>query len=207
MTSSDSKPEQPEAAVDDLDERAVKQVGLSKKQQELMHSRLLANNFGNMVTVMMQSPHHQRVPLSELHSRLVPALAANQFRIAEVAKEGSGVTIPVGLIIWACVSNELHEKMKQQLDRPIMLKGDEWTSGDNLWIIDVVGAERFLAPLLTRLRKSEFKDRVAHYRTRTEDGVKIQTLQDGEAASTKDRETPPTTVADPSSNGPTAPVQ
>ncbi len=182
MTSSDSSPEQPETVANDIDQRSVKQVGLSKKQQELMHSRLLAANFGNMVTVMMQSPHHQRVPLSELHSRLVPPLTANQFRVAEAVKEGSGLTIPVGLIIWACVSDELHEKLKEQLDRPIMLNGDEWTSGDNLWIVDVVGPERFLAPLLTSLRKSDFKDRVVHYRNNTDDGVKIQTLQNGEIA-------------------------
>ena len=95
--------------------------------------------------------------------------------------------------------------MKEQLDQPILLKGDEWTSGDNLWIIDVVGAERFLAPLLTGLRKSEFKDRTVYYRIRTKEGVKIQTLQDAEAATTTTGKSPPTPTAGAPLNGSPAP--
>lgn len=176
MTTPDNHADQPQEPKNGLDQRPAKPIGMSKKQQELMHSRLLAANFGNMVTVLMQSQHHKDIPLSELYGRLVAPLTANQFRVAEVAKEGSGMTVPVALIIWARVSDDVHARLQQNLDRPITLKGDEWTSGDNVWIVDVAGAERFIAPLLTGLRKSEFKNQNVYYRKRTEDGAKLETL-------------------------------
>ncbi|MGI9422873.1 MAG: toxin-activating lysine-acyltransferase [Hyphomicrobiaceae bacterium] len=178
-----------DATTSELDSRPVRPTGISKEQQELMQSRLLAANFGNLVTVMMQSQHHKHVPLSELHKRLVPPLVNNQFRVAEVRKEGSGSTIPVALIIWAQVSDEVHARLTEKVAETIDLAPKDWKSGDNYWIIDVVGPQRFLAPLLTGLRKGEFKDKTVYFRVRSENGPEVRTLGQAENAAAPAAET------------------
>ena len=162
----------------ELDKAAIKTAQIGKEQQELMHSRLISSQFGNMVTIMMQSPHHKNVRLSELPDRLVPPLTKNQFRLAEARKQGHGSTIPVGMIIWARVSDDVHNRMMQQLDSPFELKLEEWQSGDNYWIIDAVGPERFLAPLLSDLRSKDFKDKTVYFRSKSPQGPVARTLDD-----------------------------
>ena len=163
----------------------------SKERQELIESRLLSSQFGNMVTIMMQSPHHKDVRLPELRRRLVPPLLTKQFRLAEARKKNSGTTIPVGLIIWARVSDEVHDRMLKQLDRPFDLDEKEWTGGHNYWIIDVVGPDRFVAPLLSELRRSDFKEKTVHYRSRTPDGPEVRTMTPNGDAADKVEDTDP----------------
>ena len=148
----------------------------AKEKRELLQSRLVSSQFGNMVTVMMQSPHHKDVRLSELHDRLVPPLLTNQFRLAEARKKNSGTSIPVALILWARVSDAVHQRMVAQLDSPFELTKDEWQSGDNYWIIDAVGSERFLAPILSELRATEFAGKTVRFRAKSPDGPTIRTL-------------------------------
>ncbi len=153
---------------------------MDKKQMELLNSRLLAAKFGDMVTVLMQSPHHKNIPLSDLRDRLVPPLVKQQYRVAEARKGDSGEIIPVGLILWARVSDEVHERLKAS-EGPLELRGDEWFSGEKYWIIDAIGQERFLTALLTDLRKKDFVGKSIHYRARTETGTEIRCLEEPEA--------------------------
>ncbi len=149
-----------------------------KERQELIESRLLSSQFGNMVTIMMQSPHHKNVLLSELRRRVVPPLLNKQFRLAEARKKNSGTTVPVGLILWARVSDEVHNRLLNQLDKTFDLDDKEWRSGDNYWIIDAIGPDRFLAPLLSDLRGSDFKDKTVHYRSKTPNGPEVRTIKE-----------------------------
>ena len=174
----DSVSDSPENSISDETPVAAPAVSLTKQQRELMQSHLIASKFGNMVTVMMQSPHHGRIALSELRDRLVPPLLNNQYRLAEAHKKGSGSTIPVGLILWARVSDEVHKRMLEGLDKPFELKANEWQGGENYWIIDAIGQERFLSPLLSDLRKKEFKGKSVQYRARSDNGPEVRTIDE-----------------------------
>lgn len=158
-------------------ETTIKTFAPTKERMELMQSQVIAARFGNMVTVLMQSEHHKNLKLSDLVNRIVPPLLNNQFRLAEARKKGSGHTVPVGLILWARVSEPVHGKMVQALDAPFELAREEWTSGDNYWIIDAVGQQRFLAPLLADLRKTDFQDHKVHYRVATPDGPQLKAFE------------------------------
>ncbi|MGI9385174.1 MAG: toxin-activating lysine-acyltransferase [Methyloligellaceae bacterium] len=159
-------------------ESPVRTFAPSKEQMEMVQSQLLAAKFGGMVTVLMQSEHHKNLKLSDLLHCVVPPLLNNQFRLAEAKPKDSGNTVPVGLILWARVSQEVHEKMVQSLDAPFELTAEEWTSGDNYWIIDAIGQQRFLAPLLTDLRKTDFQNQTVNYRVATPDGPQLKTFED-----------------------------
>ncbi len=161
-------------------ESPVKTLAASKKQQELMNSRLISAKFGNIVTVLMQSEHHKNMVLSDLKDHAVPPLMRNQYRLAEAHPKGSGATIPVGLITWARVSQEVHDRLVDGLEKPILLTPAEWTSGDHYWIIDAVGDQRFLAPLLSDLRKTDFKNQKVFYRMATAKGPELKSFEEKE---------------------------
>lgn len=150
---------------------------LPKETREFMRSRQVAANFGNIVTVLMQSADHRDLKLSELRDYVVPALVNNQFRVAEAHKKGSGHTVPVGVILWARVSKDLDSRLSNTELHKIVLKGEEWVSGDNIWIMEIVGDQRFIGPLLLDLQKKEFKGRTVKYRQQDEDKIVVSTLR------------------------------
>lgn len=160
-------------------ETPVQTFAPSKEQLEMVRSQALAAKFGNMVTVLMQSEPYKDLKLSDLSHRIVPPLTSNQYRLGEARPKGSGHTIPVGLILWARVSDAVHERMLQALDAPFELAPEEWTSGDNYWIVDAIGQQRFLAPLLTDLRKTDFQGKTVNYRVATENGPQHKTFEEG----------------------------
>ena len=143
---------------------------LPTQTQEFMKSRLIAANFGNIVTVLMQSSIHKDRKISDLRDIVVPALLNNQFRISEAHKKGSGYTIPVGVILWARVSDDMDKRLSTLNDEDIQLTTEDWVSGDNIWIIELVGEKRFLTSLFKDLRQKEFKDKKVKYRRKTEKG-------------------------------------
>ena len=146
---------------------------LPTQTQEFMKSRMIAANFGNIVTILMQSPGHKDRKLADLQNIVVPALLNNQFRISEAHKKGSGYTVPVGVILWARVSDEVDKRLSTHADEDIQLTAEDWVSGDNIWIVEVVGEQRFISSLLKDLRQKEFKEKKVKYRRKTEKGVQI----------------------------------
>lgn len=176
-----SKPSQlTNGAAHDLaveDKTPVKTFAPSDEQKQRLVGQLIASNFGNMVTILMQSQHYKTMQLHELKERVVPPLLAKQFRVAEAGVKGSGQTVPVALLFWARVSKEVHDRLSTTLDKPLELAADEWQGGDHYWIIDAIGDQRFLTPLLTELRKSEFKGKTVHYRVRINGEAKIKTFR------------------------------
>lgn len=150
---------------------------LPKTTREYLQSQRIAASFGNIITILMQSEDHKDRKLSELREIVVPALLNNQFRLAEAHKKQSGYTIPVGLILWAKVSDEVDAKLSDTSVDGVLLAGEDWASGENYWIIEAVGDRRFLKPLLNKLVASDFKDKTVKYRQRTENDTEIKTLQ------------------------------
>ena len=150
----------------------------TKQQQQHLNGRLLAAKFGDMVTVLMQSKFYEDLRLKDLRSYVVPPLMNNQYRIAEARKQGTGNSVPAALILWARVSDQVQDRLAGSLDAPFILSADEWTSGNNYWIIDAIGHEKFLAPLLTDLRKTVFAEQKVKYRAHTPDGPRVKVLDE-----------------------------
>ena len=167
-------------------EEAQKAVEQKEKiQRELLDSRVISSKFGNIVTVLMQSKQHEHMVLSDLQKHAVPPLLKNQYRLAEAGKEGTGHRVPVGLLTWARVSDDVHNRLSENPDKAIVLEPDEWDSGENYWIVDAIGNDRFLSPLLTSLRTEELKGREVFYRIKTENGFDIKSFQEKEGGDKK----------------------
>ena len=93
--------------------------------------------FGDVVTILMRAPKHKSMSLDALRVFVLPAIAHNQYLIARVRREKSG-SLAAGVALWASVSDEIDKRLRATPQQPLRLSFDEWKSGPNLWLVDLV---------------------------------------------------------------------
>jgi cytolysin-activating lysine-acyltransferase len=117
-------------------------------------ARLAGQQLGDAILLMLTAPRYRHISLSDLDWMVLPPLLANQLIVAHnTPTEQRPIAAPVGVAIWARVSPDVDLKIKQQIANnvfPIRLKPDEWTSGDAVWLMDVIAPTRVLATKLFR---------------------------------------------------------
>lgn len=143
-------------------------------------SSALAMSFGKVVSVLMFSDRHSRMSLHDVSAAVLPAVAANQFVVAEARQKVPGtdqeVTAPVGALLWARVSDEVDRRFSADPSRPTQLTSEEWTGGDNYWVIESVGAPKVVEAMMRELMEGPFKGRIMKFRWTGMDGQQqIQT--------------------------------
>lgn len=142
-----------------------------------LHAKMVAAGFGEIVSVLMRSPHYRHYSLADLEWLIVPPLLANQFTLAEARTKEGGIPSPVGVALWARVSQEVEEKLSTNLDKPLRLRPDEWTSGDRLWLIDAIGAPEAVKAMASRMSEAVFEGKPFKLRARGQDGtISVQTV-------------------------------
>ena len=140
--------------------------------RQALDAKFKAAAFGEIMSVLMRSPKHKGVTLKDLEWLIVPPFMLKQFSLAKAkAKEGNQPPIPVGLALWASVSDEVDQRLSD-VEKPIMLQPSEWKSGDNLWLIDVVASQSVGNALINELKKSAFAGKSFKMRVANEDGTR-----------------------------------
>ncbi len=130
--------------------------GANERTQAFWRGKLATANFGGAISLLMRSPAHRHYTLTDLEWCLVPALALNQFMVAE-AKLPDGQAVPVALVLWARVSVEVNARLLAAPRYPIRLHPNEWQSGDVIWIVDAVGEQKAVQQCIEGLAKSAFQ--------------------------------------------------
>lgn len=148
------------------------QPELSEEQRRKLASasKMVAAAFGEIVSLLMRTPNYKHLMLSDLEWFVVPAVASGQFTLAEAQSKTSGITQPMGVVLWARVSTEVDKRLHENLDKPIRLKPAEWTSGDNIWLIEAAGESRIIEALLKRMRETVWAGKTVRLRARDQDG-------------------------------------
>ena len=96
---------------------------------------------------------------------------------------GAGSTVPTAVALWASVSPEIDRRLSSDLDKPLLLRPNEWATGDIVWLVALAGDRRALPKFLARLRATEFKGRQVKLRTNGPDGkVVVKTLGPSDTA-------------------------
>ena len=88
-----------------------------------------ASVLGQMVWLLLQSPAHRHVFVSELEWRVLPPLTLGQARIFKKDKE------PFAFVTWALASEGVEGRLRAM---PGRLTPAEWKSGVRMVIVDVV---------------------------------------------------------------------
>ncbi|MGF1622524.1 MAG: toxin-activating lysine-acyltransferase [Rhodomicrobiaceae bacterium] len=124
-------------------------------------NRLDADNlmmsFGEAVSVLMRSPAYKHQRLADLEWLLLPPLVHNQIVIASATRKDRRFTIPVGLVLWARLSDEADQHLRQNIGRqPVPLHPREWKSGEKLWIIEALGDPSVVPRMLRQTQETAF---------------------------------------------------
>ena len=152
--------------------QAAQQPQLSEEQRRKLASasKMVAAAFGEIVSLLMRTPNYKHLMLSDLEWFVVPAVASGQFSLAEAQSKSSGITQPMGVVLWARVSPEVDQRLHEALDQPVKLKPGDWTSGDILWLIEAAGEARVIEALVKRMRETVWAGKTVKLRARGQDG-------------------------------------
>jgi hemolysin-activating ACP:hemolysin acyltransferase len=81
-----------------------------------------------------------------------------------------GFSVPIGVALWASVSDEVDQRLAASLDHPMRVRPDEWKSGDHLRLIEAAGSPKIVNALVERLQSTAFAGRAFKLRTVGEGG-------------------------------------
>ena len=112
--------------------------------------------FAQVTLAFMGVPRYAHQSIGDLSKLAMAPLMRERIAIAtarpkaegEAADAGSLSAPLLGIAIWANVSDEVDAKIREQVQAgifPIKLSGDEWTSGDHIWLLDVIAPTREVA--------------------------------------------------------------
>lgn len=113
----------------------------------------ISHLLGEMTWLLTQSPLHRDLRIGDLEWLAMPALIHRQFYIF---RDGDR---PVGLALWAKCSPAVEAKLERGLLEPgVRLTLEDWTSGDVLWLVDMVAP---FATIENRQREIMFADLIS----------------------------------------------
>ena len=115
----------------------------------------------------------------------MPPLVNGQISVATAQSNGSGVTTPVGAVLWATVSEEVAKRLASEAGKSIPLAPGEWKSGDIVWVVATAGEGRVLSEMLKQLSKREWGGKEVRIVVRPKGGeptVATLAVQSSEAA-------------------------
>lgn len=133
-------------------------------------SKQLMAAFGEIVSVIMRAGAWRQRPIADLEGMILPALVSGQFSLAEAQSKSHGAVAPVALVLWARVSPHVDQRLSAAPDAPISLAPAEWTSGDQIWIVEAIGEPAILQPMLQRLTQKEWAGKPVKLRAKGQDG-------------------------------------
>ncbi len=103
---------------------------------------------GQVVLAIMNLPRYRHQALGDLMHVVLDPLMRDRVAIAHVRNdshpEGDEQTV-AGIAIWATVSQAVDAKIAEQIKAgvfPVRLASDDWTSGEVVWLLDVIAADR-----------------------------------------------------------------
>lgn len=151
---------------------AAKSAAMTQEevQNSLARSRRTLASLGELVAVMMSSPQHQNMTLAQLRKFVGPAIATGQYLVASAHNKLRGAATPVAAVVWANVSADVDRRLGENLDQPLTLKAEEWTSGQIPWLVAAVGDQRMIQHLVATVQQKSLKGRTLKARVTGDDG-------------------------------------
>jgi cytolysin-activating lysine-acyltransferase len=108
------------------------------------HNRV-AEGFGQFMLLLMQAPRYGKLTVSELSHSVLEPLAKGNILLSRPTQKYAGVQgVTVGAAIWAKVSPEVDDKIRDQIKRkvfPVGVAPGDWNSGDIHWLFDIIAPD------------------------------------------------------------------
>lgn len=151
------------------------QPSAKPQAQQGAQGQTISSVIGEVVYLLAQSPQHRNnVLVGDLEWYLLPAVSNGQVRLFH--DNGR----PVGFAVWAHVSGEIEESLKNGGHR---LRASDWRSGPKTWLVDLVAPFGGADKMLEELGKSALADRRFSFIRVTPDGKRETVAMAGEKVS------------------------
>jgi hemolysin-activating ACP:hemolysin acyltransferase len=144
--------------------------GDATHRQATMRSRAIAASLGGIVSILMRSKEHRHIPIGDLEALIGPAIAAEQFAIAEARDPKTGFVAPVAFVTWATVSADVDRQLTDVTTNSFRLSPADWRSGPIPWIMTAAGDRRATTSLIEQIIGSRLGGNPAKFRARDETG-------------------------------------
>jgi cytolysin-activating lysine-acyltransferase len=138
-------------ALDSAENGSTMPMPEAKIQLEQIRTKMQLS-VGQIVLLMTNLPRYCSQTLADLSHLVLEPLLRDRILIATARPkdntEGAVVETLAGVAIWASVNDAVDAKIREQIvggSFPIRLGTDDWVSGEKLWLLDVVAADRKLA--------------------------------------------------------------
>lgn len=135
-------------------------ISTEKTQAAAKQKPTVSHMLGEVTWLFSQSQTHKHFTIGDLEWMVMPAILLEQFRVFH------GEKTPVGVAIWAYLSEEAERRMNDAVmaGRGARLRPDDWKSGDRLWLVDLVAPfatpeNRLVEAMLADLMRNVFAGR------------------------------------------------
>lgn len=101
-------------------------------------------SFGKVAMAMMMLPRYRQQTLADLQHLVLEPLVRDRVAIAQRSGENAVAEDVAGIAIWASLSDEAEARLRDQIRGnmwPVRLQAEDWTSGSNNWLIDVIAPD------------------------------------------------------------------
>ncbi|MEZ5644098.1 MAG: toxin-activating lysine-acyltransferase [Burkholderiaceae bacterium] len=140
-----------EAPTNMTPEKAQEILAFAKDQAHQLFQKLPM--LGPVSWLLMQQSQTRHSLISELEWRVLPALMQDQ---AKLYMRGDA---PLAYVSWARLSPDVAQRYRQT---PHRLTFQDWQSGDQIWLIDLVAPFGGVANVMDELRTQVLKGQTIH---------------------------------------------
>ena len=96
--------------------------------------------YGDAMFLCLRSQHHAKMRVENLRAAIEPPLETGQFRIFRV--DG----VPRGMFTWAFLNPDAEHRLVSGKT----LSFEDWTSGDRMWLIDIIAPYKGMTSAMSR---------------------------------------------------------
>jgi cytolysin-activating lysine-acyltransferase len=158
---------------------------ISAKQMETLFRSAA---FGDIVSILMRAPRHKKLSLDALRVFILPAVLNSQYMVARFRQQADAGAVPAGVAIWASVSDEVDKRLRTNPQQQVKLAPEEWKSGPNLWLVDLVAPTALAATMLKDVDEKVAKGKPMAAQVVSNDGaVKLTTVKELRAGIEKEK--------------------
>lgn len=128
-------------------------------------SLTLGQAASEILWLMAQTQSHRHFFFADAEWLIFAPVARSRFRIYRDEKGA-----PAGCVLWASLSDDVEKRVETGGAR---LAPADWTSGENLWIIDVIAPQGRAASMVEEMRNTVFKGRRFKFQATDKDGKRV----------------------------------
>ena len=123
---------------------------------------------GAIAGLMMESPVHQHLFLSDMKWLVVPPVRLRQFRLFR--RDG----MPIAYASWAFLTEEAEARMKKG---QVRLRPDEWNAGERRWLVDLIAPFGGQEQLVQHVKQKVFENKPLKMLQPAPDGLSIAVVE------------------------------